>query len=325
MKRLVCILLLTVSSMVFSPFLFAANELRVGILQYGTVNWEIQAIQERHLENAFNLSLSVVPLSSPQALLVALQGGKVDVILSDWLWVVRQKEMGRDYYFSPYSTNAGHLVVNNDAGIHALTDLKNKTLGVAGGRANKNWVLFRTYIKQTTGLVANQDYTVKFAAAPILNALMAQGELDGAINFWHYAAQLNAKGMPTLLTLQQLLANTGITQPVPMLGWVFSANFAQMHNATLKQFLAMSQEARKQLVRDDDLWQRLPAFQRYPNAAHDTLKTQYRQGAVVSTPADFSANMEAIYQRLKANQGSDNITGSFTHLPNDLLWSYEQH
>lgn len=131
MKRLVSVLLLAVSSVIYSPSLFAANTLRVGVLQYGTVNWEIQTIQARKLEQTYNLSLSVVPLSSPQALLVALQGDKVDVILSDWLWVIRQHEMGRDYRFSPYSTNAGHLVVNGQANIATLKDLKHKILGVA--------------------------------------------------------------------------------------------------------------------------------------------------------------------------------------------------
>ncbi|MEG3765409.1 ABC transporter substrate-binding protein [Alteromonas sp. 14N.309.X.WAT.G.H12] len=323
MKSVVSVLLLAVSSLLFSPALFAANTLRVGVLQYGTVNWEIQTIQELKLEKTYNVSLSVVPLSSPQALLVALQGNKVDVILSDWLWVVRQLEMGRHYRFSPYSTNAGHLVVNGQANIETLQDLKNKTLGVAGGRENKNWVLFRSYINQTTGLIANKDFTVKFAAAPMLNALMQQGELDAVINFWHYAAQLNADGMPTLLTLQQLLAKQGVSPSVPMLGWVFKDQFARAHPSTIAQFLALSQYARQQLLRHDAIWEKLPAFQRFAAKAHEPLKTIYRQGAIVTPQPDFAANMDAIYQYLKANQGEDNVTGHFEQVPTDILWPYD--
>ena len=121
-------ILITACFLLFSGLTLAKETVRVGVLQYGTVNWEMQAIRNTGLQNNYDIQVEVVPLASTQALLVALQGGKVDVILNDWLWVARQKALSRDYRFAPWSTNGGQLVVRNDRNIHTLKDLKGKTL-----------------------------------------------------------------------------------------------------------------------------------------------------------------------------------------------------
>ena len=211
LPRILFLLSLLFSSLVLAKDAFAKDVVRVGVLQYGTVNWEMQAIEHLGLQKNDDIQVEAIPLASTQALLVALQGGKVDVILNDWLWVARQKGLGREYRFAPYSSNGGQLVVRNNANIHSLSDLKGKTIGIAGGKTNKNWVLFKTFIQQQTGLILGKDIAVKFGAPPMLNALVKQGDLDGVLNFWHYAAQLNAEGMPTLLTMENLLQD--LTSP----------------------------------------------------------------------------------------------------------------
>ena len=155
-------ILITACFLLFSGLTLAKETVRVGVLQYGTVNWEMQAIRNTGLQNNYDIQVEVVPLASTQALLVALQGGKVDVILNDWLWVARQKALSRDYRFAPWSTNGGQLVVRNDRNIHTLKDLKGKTLGIAGGKTNKNWVLYKAYIQQAAGLELGKDIQVKF-------------------------------------------------------------------------------------------------------------------------------------------------------------------
>src|SRR5262249_59473080 len=49
----------------------------------------------------------VVALASPNATSVALQGGAVDLIVTDWIWVSRQRAQGRLYTFVPYSLTVG--------------------------------------------------------------------------------------------------------------------------------------------------------------------------------------------------------------------------
>ena len=84
----------------FSLFLFIfcfssteslANKIRIGTLQYGSVNWELKLIQDLELDTKNSFELEIVELASKNAAAVALQGGAVDLIVTDWFWVSRQE------------------------------------------------------------------------------------------------------------------------------------------------------------------------------------------------------------------------------------------
>ena len=50
-----------------------------------------RSIQRHGLAEKHDVAIEVVPLASENALAVALQGGRVDLIVSDWLWAARQR------------------------------------------------------------------------------------------------------------------------------------------------------------------------------------------------------------------------------------------
>jgi NitT/TauT family transport system substrate-binding protein len=106
-----CIFLLNVSVSVN-----ALEQLRVGVLQFGTVNWEMDVIIRHQLDNKHAFSVKIVPLSSKNANSIALQGGAVDVIVSDWIWVNRQRAAGKDYTFFPCSLAVGGVYVHPESG-----------------------------------------------------------------------------------------------------------------------------------------------------------------------------------------------------------------
>lgn len=300
----------------------AQNTVRVGVLQYGTLNWEMDVIEQLKLADERELTIERVLLGSPQALLVALQGGKVDMIINDWLWVARQKEAGRNYYFYPYSTAAGVLVARPDANIHSLADLRGKRIGIAGGTANKNYVLYRAFLNARTGIDLPADTTLKFAAPPMLNALIEQGQLDAVINFWHYAAQLNAKGMTTLTTMSSVLDSLNIKGDIPVIGWVFSQHWADNNQATLQAFLSTSASARKRMKHDDTLWQRIPSFtSKFSGDVRPYLITAYRDGIADVLEKDDRYQLQSLFLHLRANQDGNALTGTLTDLPDDIFWT----
>ena len=69
--------------------------MKIGSLQYGSVNWELKLIKELELIKKMVLEIEIVELASKNAAAVALQGGAVDVIITDWFWVSRQRSEGR--------------------------------------------------------------------------------------------------------------------------------------------------------------------------------------------------------------------------------------
>src|ERR1035437_487208 len=125
---------------------------RVGVLEFGTVNWELEVIQSRELAKKRGIDLKIVPLASGDASTMALQGGAVDMIVSDWIWVSRPRAESNLYPFAPYSNAVGSVMVKADSGIKTLADLRDKKLGVAGGPSDKTWLLLRAYAQRKLGV-----------------------------------------------------------------------------------------------------------------------------------------------------------------------------
>ena len=90
---------------------------KVGVLAFGTVNWELDVIKHHGLDKARGFTLEVQGFGSGEATNVALQGEAVDTIVDDYLWVSRQRSDGQMLTFIPFSSTVGALMVPPDAGI----------------------------------------------------------------------------------------------------------------------------------------------------------------------------------------------------------------
>ena len=152
--------------------------LRVGVLQFGTVNWGLDVMQAHNLAQKRGLNLKIVPLASGDASTVALQGGAVDVIVSDWIWVTRQRADGMAVTFAPYSNAVGSLMVKADNGMRGLADLKGKSIGISGGPYDKTWLLLRAYASKKWGMDLSNSVRPVYAAPPLLNELALSGQVD---------------------------------------------------------------------------------------------------------------------------------------------------
>ncbi len=97
--------------------------MRVGVLKFGTVNWELAAMTMNGIDRANGIAVEIVPFAGEDASNVAIQSGDVDVIVSDWLWVSRLRAGGADLTFAPWSTAVGALMVTADSPIRSLADL----------------------------------------------------------------------------------------------------------------------------------------------------------------------------------------------------------
>jgi NitT/TauT family transport system substrate-binding protein len=84
---------------------------RVGVLRFGTVAWEIDTIRHEGLARQRAINLTPVEFASNEAAKVALQAGAVDMIVTDWPWVARQRSEGAAFSFIPYSKAVGTLMI----------------------------------------------------------------------------------------------------------------------------------------------------------------------------------------------------------------------
>src|SRR5262245_52592833 len=119
----------------------AADSVRVAVQKTGTLAWELDVIRHHGLDRDASLSIVTTELAAPEAGKIALRGGSVDIIVSDWLWVSRERTLGARLVFNPYSSALGAVMVPAASTIKTVADLKGKKLAIAGGPADKPWHL----------------------------------------------------------------------------------------------------------------------------------------------------------------------------------------
>ena len=293
---------------------------RVGVLQFGTVNWELAVVAEQGLDRRHGVSIAVTPLGSKGAVNVALQGDAVDVIVGDWPWVNRLRAEGQDYTFFPYSLAVGGLYVRPDSGIADLAGLRGARLGIAGGPVDKSWLLLQAY-GRTQGLDLARESEPAYAAPPLLNGLMLKGELPAVLNFWHYGARLEAAGMRPLISVRALLDGLGVAEPLPMVGWVFRESWAEANPRAIAGLLAASFEAKALLDGDPDLWARIAPLTKAEDARTlDLLRDGYRAG-IPRGLKDNGREAAARVFAVLAREGGRDLVGDATALDPGTFWS----
>ncbi|MET0071630.1 MAG: ABC transporter substrate-binding protein [Candidatus Thiodiazotropha sp.] len=295
------------------------EQLRVGVLQFGTVNWEMDVLLRHQLDSKHGFAIKIVPLSSKNANSIALQGGAVDVIVSDWIWVNRQRAAGKDYTFFPYSLTVGGLYVRPDAAVQRLSDLKDLKLGVAGGPVDKSWLLLQAFGRKQ-GLDIANAVEPAFAAPPLLNQLMLKGDLPAVLNFWHYGARLEAAGMVPLVDVRSMLDGLEIREPVPMLGWVFSAGWADKNRELIAGLLKASYAAKRILHESDEEWETIaPLTKAKDSATLDNLKRGYREGIPYGLKKNGMKVASKVFDML-AMEGGKKLVGEATLLQAGTFW-----
>jgi NitT/TauT family transport system substrate-binding protein len=299
----------------------AAETVRVGVLAFGTVNWELQAMQNAGLDAANGVDLQVVPLASGDASTVALQGGAVDVIVSDWLWVARQRATGKPYSFYPYSKAVGGIMVPADSPVRQLADLRGKRLGIAGGPHDKSWLLLRAYAQQSLGENLAQMVTPQFAAPPLLNRLLEQGDLDAVLNYWHFGARLAAQGMREVIDTPTAVRALGVGQELPLIGWVFNSDWAQRRPEAIAGFLSASYQTKALLARSDEAWGALRTAMKAPkDSVFHALRTAYRAGIPHCLGDEQRQAAEQAFGLFVAHGGAT-MTGGLRELDDGVFWS----
>ncbi len=302
--------LCVISLWILSSNILAAElpVIRVGVLKFGTVSWELDAMQRHGIDQQYGFALKVLPLGSTSATGIALQRGKVDIIVSDWLWAHEQRNSQRQFSFYPYSTMTGGLVVNPQANIHSLSDLKGKRIGVAGGPTDKTWLLINAYSEQTTGMLVSDIADVTFAAPPLLNQLFINGQLDAVVNYWHYNARLSARDNPVLLNTPQVLQALGVEAEIPLLGWIFDREWADQNANLINNFLAASAETKVLLKSSNSEWVQLrPLMNANNEEVFVALRDAYRAGIPRNDVTPDLALLNQILQLL--HRTTDLLTG----------------
>jgi NitT/TauT family transport system substrate-binding protein len=285
-----------------------AETIRVAVQKTGTFAWELAVIRAHRLDKEAGLSIQVTELASPEAGKIALRAGNADIMVSDWLWVSRERGLGAKLTFYPYSSALGAVMAPESSPIRTLADLKGRKLAVAGGPIDKSWLLLQAWLKQD-GIDLKSEATIVYGAPPLLAAKALGGEMDAVVNYWNFAAALEAKGFRRIAGIEDLLPKLGAKGRIAMVGYVFDEAWASANEDAAARFIAMTRKAKEILSTSDAEWEKIAPLTGAVDAA--TLRAyrdRYREGIPRRLIADEEADARVLY-RVLASVGGRELVG----------------
>jgi NitT/TauT family transport system substrate-binding protein len=292
----------------------AEDRIRLAVQRTGTLAWELDVIRAHGLDRKFDLAIETVELASTEAGKIALKGGSADLMLSDWLWVARERSLGDNLVFYPSSSTLGAVMVPAQSPIRAIIDLRGKKLAVAGGPLDKSWLLLQALARRA-GLDLKKQATVVYGAPPLLSEKALQGEIDATLTFWNFCADLESKGHRRAIAMDDVMKGLGTTGPVALVGYTFDGTWAARNGATVERFLAAARAAKDILGSSEAEWQRLAPRIRVTDASALAIYRQrYGEGIVRRPLAEEEADARALYLVLSAIGGAE-LVGPARELP----------
>jgi NitT/TauT family transport system substrate-binding protein len=286
----------------------AADSIRVAVQKTGTLAWELDVIRTHGLDRKRDLEIATIELASTEAGKIALKGGSADLMLSDWLWVARERSLGDALVFYPSSSMLGAVMAPAHTAIRGIAGLKGRKLAVAGGPIDKSWLLLQALARRG-GIDLKKEATVVYGAPPLLSQKAMQGETDATLTFWNFCAELESKGFERAVAMDDVMKDLGAKGPVAIVGYTFDSAFAARNRSAVDNFLAAAREAKEIMAASESEWQRLAP--RIGTSDPNTLaiyRKRYAEGIVQRSLADEEADAAALY-RVLAEFGGADLTG----------------
>jgi NitT/TauT family transport system substrate-binding protein len=314
-------LIVLVGVMAMPSIAAARDVVRVGVLKFGTVSWELDVIKSHGLDHAEGIDIQVLELAGCDATSVALLAGRVDVIVIDWLWVARQRAEGTMLTFVPFSSSVGALMVPAASTARSLADLEGKRVGVAGGPLDKSWLLIRAMGLSQRGVDIAGKVEPVYAAPPLLNAQALSGRLDGVITAWNFLAELEARGFRSLVTVEEAARSVGVDGAIPLLGYVFDERWGAGNRGAVTGLVRASRRAKQLLAESDAEWERLrPIVKAADEATFVALRAGFRRGIPARWGEAERANAVRAFDVI-AKLGGEALVGRGTTLQPGVFWS----
>jgi NitT/TauT family transport system substrate-binding protein len=283
----------------------AADRVRLAVQRTGTLAWELDVIRAHGLDRKAGLQIDTLELASTEAGKIALKGGSADLMLSDWLWVARERALGDSLVFYPASSTLGAVMVPARSPVKAIADLPGRKLAVAGGPLDKSWLLLQGLARRS-GIDLKKQATMVYGAPPLLSEKALQGEIDATLTFWNFCAELESKGFRRAVAMEDVMRELGTKGAVAIVGYAFDSAWAARNRTAVDRFLEATRQAKDILASSESEWLRLaPRIGVRDTAALAIYRQRYSEGIVRRPIAEEEADARALYRVLAEVGGAD--------------------
>jgi len=283
----------------------ATERIRVAVQRTGTLSWELDIIKAHGLDRKADLRIETLELASTEAGKIALKGGSADVMLSDWLWVARERSLGDNLVFYPSSSTLGAVMTPARSPINEIGDLKGRKLAIAGGPLDKSWLLLQGLARRA-GVDLRRQATIVYGAPPLLSEKALQGEHDATLTFWNFCADLEGKGFRRAIDMAGVMKGLGAKGPVAIVGYTFDGAWASRSRGAIDRFLDATRQAKEILAGSEAEWQRLaPRIGVSDAKALAIYRQRYGEGIVRRPLDEEMADARALYLVLAETGGTE--------------------
>src|SRR5215472_3481025 len=297
-----------VASLFVASAATAADRIRIAAQKTGTLAWELDIIKAHGLDKKADLDIQVVELASTEAGKIALRSGSADLIVSDWLWVARERSLGDKLVFYPYTSTLGAVMVPGNSTVGDLADLKGKKLAVAGGPLDKSWLMLQA-VARREGIDLRTQASIVYGAPPLLSEKALQRENDATLTFWNFCAELEGKGFRRGIDIEAIEKRLGASGPVAMVGYAFDGGWAAKNKSAVARFLDVAAKAKDILANSEAEWQRLaPRIGVSDRAGLEIYRRRYSEG-IPRRPIQAEEQDATGLYRVLAEVGGPDLVG----------------
>jgi NitT/TauT family transport system substrate-binding protein len=301
----------------------AADRIRVAVQRTGTLAWELEVVKSHVLDRKANLAIESLELASTEAGKIALKAGSADLMLSDWLWVARERSLGDQLVFYPSSSTLGAVMAPMNSSLRKVTDLKGRKLAVAGGPLDKSWLLLQALARRA-GLDLRREASIVYGAPALLSQKQLQGESDAVLTFWNFCADLESRGQRRAIEIEEVMKELGANAPVAIVGYTFDGAWATKNKSTIDRFLDVVHQAKEILATTNSEWERLgPRIGvKDPNSLA-IYQQRYAQGLWRRPLREEEADAQKLY-RVLAEIGGPELVGPAGELDRGTFYRPEE-
>jgi NitT/TauT family transport system substrate-binding protein len=291
--------------------------LRLGVLSFGSVHWVADVMTHHRLDVAHGFTLQTSVLANTEAAKVALLGRAVDVATSDWPFVAAQRARGGRLCFAAGSSSSlGGIMVPAASPVKRLADLRGLRLGVAGGAADKSWLLVQA-AAQRQGIDLVRQTSLSYGAPPLLGAMQQDGRLDALLTFWNFAAKLEVAGFREAMSVAECAQALGLRSAPVLVGYVFDEDWGAAHRAVIDGFLAASAAATQLLATSPQEWARIRPLMAAPD---DALFEDLRRRFIAGIGRRTAAMLEAQAGQIQSALAGAGLAAGHAALPPGVFW-----
>jgi NitT/TauT family transport system substrate-binding protein len=203
--------------------------------------------------------------------------------------------------------------------VRGIEDLKGRVLAVAGGPLDKSWLIVQAAAARR-GIDLKHDATLEYGAPPLIYEKSQQGEAEASLNFWNFCARLETQGYRRILDVRDAEAALGLKEPVALIGYVFSEQFAADHRSEIDRFIAAAQQANDIMLRSDEEWDALrPLMKAEDDQTFTAYRDRTREGIPRRSIAAEQADAAALFRAL-ASVGGKDLVGPSQELDGNLYY-----